>query len=908
MSTITNYKKIPKDISSKDDLDFQYLKKIGIEYIESMGGGLWSDLNDHDPGVTFLEMLSYAISDLGARLEMPIEDILASKTDPQWTKQFYRAEEILPMCPVTELDYRKLFLDIPGIRNCWIQPYDQSIYVNCTDKTRSYDLAILTANYKEVKLQGLNCVIVDLEEGTGLEVVEPLIRELYNANRNLCEDLVEVKEVCQHPISICTKIELHRNADENLVHAQILDAIEAYFSSEIHRYSLKEMLDKGYRTDEIFEGPLLEKGFIDSVELGEAGIRSEVRLSDLVNIIMDIEGVKVIPEITMQDCHEHKDGTDWIICLKPSCKPILVPSGGFSVLLNEPGKGETKIPLLDCTLSSVFNYVKDVIPTPFDPITVQEIRDEIQVANELQNTLTSLDNRLTFSLGQYSDIGETTTIQNDFPETYGIGPYGLPASASGERRAKALQLKGYLLFFDQILASYFAHLDKVKDLFSFDNSTAPTYFTQAVKDLKGIDNLTNNYPQMDDVALSDALMSGLDDSVDRRNEVLDHLLARFAEQFSEYSFLMKQLYGIGADLAIIDSKEQFLQEYVEISGGRAKGMNCGFEQPYWDTDNISGAQKRIARLVGIKNYDRRFLYRSNVQINENSGVFTWTISTDGINPIIEGDGTTSSIDEALEQICFAVHLFFSVSIADIEAIDPATDINPITGLRIGGILITNPGVGDFYFKAVHYPALNSPIPVAISYNGTFATWEETKADLIAIINHIQTNFVEEGMFLVEHIMLRPEFDPPVGSTVDPFFPVCEDDCLDDCSLDPYSFRVSIVMPGIGPRFSNPDFREFMEKTIQTELPSHIIPKICWVGFRNGSEEADTCELSRFESSYHTFLEHKVGGLYDPAVNAELIDSLIHLNTIYPSGRLHDCKDADFSDSILLGRTNLGTTQ
>ena len=58
MSTLENYKKIPKDVSSKDDLDFEFLKSKGIEYIESMGGGLWSDYNDHDPGVTILEVLS----------------------------------------------------------------------------------------------------------------------------------------------------------------------------------------------------------------------------------------------------------------------------------------------------------------------------------------------------------------------------------------------------------------------------------------------------------------------------------------------------------------------------------------------------------------------------------------------------------------------------------------------------------------------------------------------------------------------------------------------------------------------------------------------------------------------------------------------------------------------------------
>ena len=117
MPTITKYQKIPKDVTTNNDLDYQFLRTKGIEYIEAMGGGLWTDLNDHDPGVSFLELISYAITDLGARLDMPIEDILASESDPELRNQFYRAEEILPSCPVTALDYRKLFLDIDGIRN-----------------------------------------------------------------------------------------------------------------------------------------------------------------------------------------------------------------------------------------------------------------------------------------------------------------------------------------------------------------------------------------------------------------------------------------------------------------------------------------------------------------------------------------------------------------------------------------------------------------------------------------------------------------------------------------------------------------------------------------------------------------------------------------------------------------------
>ena len=50
--------------------------------------------------------------------------------------------------------------------------------------------------------------------------------------------------------------------------------------------------------------------------------------------------------------------------------------------------------------------------------------------------------------GQFrADLGEYFSIQNEFPLVYGIGEGGLPPSTSKKRKAQALQLKGYLLFF-----------------------------------------------------------------------------------------------------------------------------------------------------------------------------------------------------------------------------------------------------------------------------------------------------------------------------------------------------------------------------------------------------------------------------------------------------------------------------
>jgi hypothetical protein len=58
----------------------------------------------------------------------------------------------------------------------------------------------------------------------------------------------------------------------------------------------------------------------------------------------------------------------------------------------------------------------------------------------------------------------------------------LVESAPLERKAQAMQLKAYLMFYDQLLANHFAQLAEVGRLFSFHDATPDSYFSQALQD------------------------------------------------------------------------------------------------------------------------------------------------------------------------------------------------------------------------------------------------------------------------------------------------------------------------------------------------------------------------------------------------------------------------------------------
>jgi len=58
--------------------DFYGLRREGVGFIADMGSDHCTDYNTHDPGITILEALSYAITELAYRTDFPIADILRS--------------------------------------------------------------------------------------------------------------------------------------------------------------------------------------------------------------------------------------------------------------------------------------------------------------------------------------------------------------------------------------------------------------------------------------------------------------------------------------------------------------------------------------------------------------------------------------------------------------------------------------------------------------------------------------------------------------------------------------------------------------------------------------------------------------------------------------------------------------
>ena len=94
---------ISKEKPAVKSMDFDFLKAEGIRRIQEMAGNIWTDYNEHDPGVTILEALCYALTDLGYRTSFDMKDLLAPNPNDQIEDHydFYTARQVLHNAPLT---------------------------------------------------------------------------------------------------------------------------------------------------------------------------------------------------------------------------------------------------------------------------------------------------------------------------------------------------------------------------------------------------------------------------------------------------------------------------------------------------------------------------------------------------------------------------------------------------------------------------------------------------------------------------------------------------------------------------------------------------------------------------------------------------------------------------------------
>jgi hypothetical protein len=469
------------------------------------------------------------------------------------------------------------------------------------------------------------------------------VRKRLMANRNLCEDLFRINALKVEEIAVCSDVELAADADVEETLAKIYFEIGKFLAPTVYFYTLEEMYEKGKRTEEIFEGPPLQHGFIDENELKNADRRKVIHVSDLIRIIMDIPGVVAVKNIQVANIPQDNDDN--------------IPSQSVRWCL-DLAFDKNYVPRLSTELSKI-TFFKDLLPFKANEDEVDVLVKKLEAEDrpqKIENPLLDLP----VPAGEYKAIEEYVSTQDEFPLVYGIGPEGLSDSESDLRKAQAKQLKGFLMFFDQLLADYLSQLANVKELFSMNGErdaygnfiVDKSYFTQSL-----IPSVTDAVSLLADPVLYPENIQEITEGEvlfdQRRNKFLDHLLARFSEQFSDYALLVYKLTGKKAPKELLIDKLEVLNAYPEISGGRFKAFNYESPCDLWSINNVSGLEKRISLLTGIAprladtlNFNANFKKISAVP------ALQFEIE-DGLGVILESFSTYDTEDswkEAIEQV------------------------------------------------------------------------------------------------------------------------------------------------------------------------------------------------------------------------------------------------------------------
>jgi len=844
-------------------LDQQPLFELGLRQVRAYARERWTDHNIHDPGITALELLCHAITDLCYRASYPIEDLLAAPGDNKaaMAKLFHSARPSLGNRPLTELDYRKLLIDVPGVRNAWIHPVERIYFVDTVESELVHtDPGV--PGVRDVPLQGLFGALIEYADPAAPPAQRQAVLDAaaarLQANRTLCTDFVEVEAVEPQDFRVCAEIEIEPGADAAQVHAAVLAAVQQHLRPGVRRYRRGELLERRnpdgtpYLTDpDLFDGPLLENGFIDAAELAQAELRPMIRLSDVISLLMDLEGVKAIREIVIRPIDEDEDtgASRWEIPVAQRKRATLDAGRSRLVLY----KGSMPVPATGW-------------PAPYEQL--------LQQAEAAFAPRRPTEDR-PIPLGQYRNPAVYTSVQTHFPALYGIGEAGLAPGAGPAREAQAKQLQGYLLLFDQLMADYMAQLGHARELLSFAPEVERSYRCQAVESFRDFRQFYPPAPNAAQRAEEDeeskptpeakqqarvkwrervrALLEGraedAGERMARRNRFLDHLLARFAER-------LQHPQGVAAG-----AKCAFLRQHPELGAERGRGFDQTLEADDALAHNISGLEKRLAHLLGLGS-----MFYEIYQERDTDGVDEFRFRV---------------LSRASGSIVLSSTRHWATHEQALAALDLSLDAaaQPARYERMVGT------DGKHYFDVVdeHGDELarrNQPF-------ATVAQMEAAITELIALVAASRG----ERLLLIENILLRP-------GPGEPFLTICrEPDCGEDCpGHDPYSYRLHVVLPAELPRLGDMAFRHYAEEVIRQETPAHLLPKICFVS---------NADLQDIEAAWLVWRAVLSGSATASrgAKLAALRDALEKAKNVYPASKLGDCQAPE---KFILGRSALGS--
>ncbi len=778
VSTIAKNQKLPPG------QDYALLRQEGLAHLQQLSGRVWTDYNDHDPGVTLLEALCFTLTDMGSRAALPVPTLLAPPPGPasHIPDLLVPAREAFANQPVTLADYRKLLLDRlhDTVKNAWLSlvtgpddesaaPWHYQVRVELHPPRPGHGAALPAPDHSPVRTRVL---------------------ALLNAHRNLGEHFGQVIILKPYKVVVGGHLDLLRGQQPAQVLAAVLRAFDAWIAPAPPAITLAEMQTRDFPAEELFAGPAAEHCLFD--EASFAPQRLHFDCAELGVIARQVPGIR---EVSGLRFHGHT--------LPASPTQLAVPAGRVAVLDAEASLRH-------------FTFSQHEAPLEFNSsLALWTYRQQALVGGSRLPPLAQLAPLP--AKGHYAELGRYESVQRLLPALYGTSEEGPRAHTSALGRAHVMQLKGYLLLFDQLLANFCAQLENAGRFFS-PAPQATTTYTSALYNVPYVAPLLpgtgispdeawqNNaataarwlaYQQEPHNPYQRALQELAEPAagvLHQRSKFLAHLLARFGYAVQQYH--ARETEAPVQSPEAVEATERLLTHlhtaaYHRGAARVASAATAGYAE--------SGLEFFLFLLVGLESLPRKWARRARLADLEAS-VHLEHGAQRHSSPRLEVRGRKLEFAELLD--LFAEQL-------------RQPTLVPLTATTAR--LHPDP----------EHPHYHTQLELAGAPGDAPATLENLLPRLLAYGRQLDAQL--ERFTLLDHLVLLPHSDtePAAEASQRP-----ED--REFCH-----YQVTLLLPGYAFRFRPADSersaplaspRSFVENLVEQHAPAHLLVNILWFDY------------------------------------------------------------------------------
>jgi hypothetical protein len=818
-------------------LSYETLRDQVITLAQQLSGHNWTDFNYHDPGVTLLEALCYALTEGIYIAERDVTDHLtAADGRIHFRRHGLQApERILPARPATTLDYARALLD----------------KVSTLQQLR-IDMPADASGYRD-GLWHMAVQVDAADEETAADAIADTA-SAYWGSRNLCEDLDGLPLLLQ-PRWCMLEVELAVEGAREVtdILADLIQHSARFVSARPHRRSLQEQLarrDTNGRPlplSELLEGPWPDNGWIDADEL-DRDPDARLFFCDLARAVEDIDGIAEIRSLSLRadDIEEASgslpwQGPDWTLQLRwPTTVQDLA---GLRVTRRGTLLRIDTAQLLARLADSRSHRSNDIAGTAADP-----------VAND---PLSLPQGRAVIAQPYISAFHSLPLIYRE--------PSARTASIKPGARGMQAQFSAYLALVEQWLAHGQTQSEHLRDLYSTDLANPHSYWWNLL-DGHQLPQLERLYTETT-AKITAKVYEAADPLIERRSRMLDHLLALHGEACGQNSLRPFGWYF---------SPERWLRHLFKLKRHltvtivrhtRDRYAGSDYSRPSLDRrDNTATLQERISLLLGFRHLHSRSLLHGLRQqrvrlVREGQPAASPPMdhSPAELRPIpLRGhlrersDAYLAAEGRSDSMLTLLAHYF--PDLAD-RQLAPAF-------LRCA-----------VHAERYHLAPGDSAHPLWIGPDENRQWWRfamtpklpDTTIPAMRLHQFCCLLQLEsEGLHLVEHLLLRP-----LSSTGLPRAGQSDDG---DVTADFYAHQLTVVFPAWTARCADRAFRYLAEETVSLNCPAHLLPHVLWL---------DVEALLGFERLYAAWLDAKRAHCGDAVLPAMQRDPEL-------SRRLDDC--------------------